>query len=487
MDQPPVRVGLTWKPGARLLLGCIPWVLLGIWAQPASVEADEARRPNILFLLTDDQRPDTVDAPGVRIVSTPNLDRLARRGTRFTRAISPYPLCVPSRAEILSGCSAFRNGFCPPFSHQARLDLTTWPEAMRRAGYHAWYVGKWHSAGRPTTRGYERSLGLFGEGLTLYPPQRDSLGRLTTGYPGWVFQDDAGKLYPERGVGLSGDTSATLADAAITLLDTQPREPFFLHVNFTAPHDPLIMPPGYVRKYRPEDIPLPPNFLPRHPFDHGSLGGRDEELWPWPRTPEMVKSELAVYYAVISHMDEQIGRILDALDRNGQAGDTIVVFSSDHGLAIGSHGLRGKQNMYEHTVGVPLILAGPGIPKGQRCDAQVYLRELYPTLCDLAGVPIPASVEARSFVSVLGDPKTPFREYAFAYYTDTQRMVRGDRWKLIDYPKIHKQQLFDLREDPAETFDLSEDPGRTDTIRTLRTALDRWQDQVGDPLRKSLR
>jgi len=486
MKAEPILSGSVACMGRRFFARWMPVVLILLWPQPRVFAGAEetVRRPNILFLLTDDQRPDTVDAPGGRTVATPHLDRLARRGTIFTRALSPYPLCVPSRAEILSGCSAFRNGICPPFHNEPTPGLTTWPEAMRRAGYHTWYVGKWHSAGRPTTRGYERSLGLFAEGAGTFPPRHDALGRLITGYPGWVYQDDDGRSFPERGVGLTADTSITLADAAIIFLNSRPKDPFFLHVNFTAPHDPLIVSPRYAGKYRPEDMPLPSNFLPRHPFDHGSLGGRDEELWPWPRTPELVRTELAMYYAVISQLDEQIGRILEALKRNGQAENTIIVFASDHGLAIGSHGLRGKQNMYEHTVGVPLILAGPGIPAGQRCNAQVYLRELYPTLCELAGVEIPASVEGRSFASALRDPGKPFREYAFSYFTDTQRMIRGDRWKLMYYSKIQKYQLFDLLQDPAEVKDLSSDPAHAAKLQSLRRELEAWQDRVGDPLRK---
>src|SRR5262249_55409521 len=153
--------------------------------------------------------------------------------------------------------------------------------------------------------------------------------------------------------------SSMFADAAIGFLRRKQDNPFFLHVCFTAPHDPLIMPPGFEGKYDPARLPLPQNFLPRHPFDHGNLEGRDELLWPFPRTPDDVRGELASYYAVISHMDAQIGRILAALDETRLAENTIVIFSSDQGLSIGSHGLRGKQNMYEHTVGVPLVLRGP--------------------------------------------------------------------------------------------------------------------------------
>jgi arylsulfatase A-like enzyme len=229
-------------------------------------------------------------------------------------------------------------------------------------------------------------------------------------------------------------------------------------------------------------MPVPPNYLPRHPFDHGNFNGRDEQLWTWPRTESDVRQELCLYYSVISHLDEQVGRIVDALERTGQAERTIVVFSGDHGLAIGSHGLRGKQNMYEHTVGVPLILAGPGIPKGERRSAQVYLRELYPTLCELAGVAIPATVEGPGFAAALRDPRKMIREYAFAYFEDSQRMIRGDRWKLIRYPKVEKEQLFDLTRDPFEVQDLSDEPESAAVLANLHAELEAWQRQVGDPI-----
>ena len=225
-------------------------------------------------------------------------------------------------------------------------------------------------------------------------------GRPVTGYRGWIFQDDQGNKFPEKGVGLTPNISQEFADAAIEFIRRKPKKPFFLHVNFTAPHDPLFMPPGYERKYDSQKIPLPPNFLPEHPFDHGNFEGRDEKLLPWPRTPKDVREDLAVYYAVISHMDEHLGRILAALEETGLAQDTFVIFTSDHGLAMGSHGLRGKQNMYEHTVGVPLIFRGPGIPRGSRSEAQCYLRDLYPTVCDLAGIPVPPTVQGRSLARI---------------------------------------------------------------------------------------
>jgi arylsulfatase A-like enzyme len=253
-------------------------------------------------------------------------------------------------------------------------------------------------------------------------------------------------------------------------------------VNFTAPHDPLLLPSGYAGKYRPDQIPLPGNFLPEHPFDHGNLMGRDERLLPWPRTGEQVRDVTAMYYAVISHLDAQIGRILDALSETGQAEQTLVIFTSDHGVALGSHGLRGKQNMYEHTVGVPLILSGPGVPEGRRCDAQVYLRDIFPTVCELAGVPIPTTVTAESFAAVVTGEADGIRSFVFCYFRDKQRMIRTDRWKLIQYPHLDRWQLFDLQNDPLERNDLSQDPQYARTRRALAAKLRSSQQAAGDSL-----
>lgn len=440
--------------------------------------------PNFLVIVTDDQRPDTVHALGNSIMETPTLDSLVGEGTAFTRAIAPNPICTPSRAEILTGCNGFRNGVRGMGGEAMDGELTLWPRAMREAGYHGWYVGKWMNDGKPITRGYQESLGLFAGGGGRWPLDyaEDWHGRPVTGYKGWVFQTDDGTLLPEKGVGLTPEISVHFADAAIEFIEREPDSPFFLHVNFTAPHDPLLMPPGYEGKYDPDEMPLPANFAPRHPFDHGNIDGRDEKLLPRPRTPPDVRADLAVYYAVISHMDEQVGRVLAALESTGQADNTVVIFTSDHGLAMGSHGLRGKQNMYEHTIGVPLLMKGPGIPSGKRVDALCYLRDLYPTVCELAGIEIPETVQGRSLVPVLRGDARAVRPYAFGYFRDFQRMIRTDQWKLIYYPHIEKYQLFNLKSDPHELNNLYGKNGHQAVTEQLRGKLNTWRQQVDDPI-----
>ncbi len=470
----PLRATAT----AKLVL-TLAAVLLGNSSPDRAAEAAEAAPPNILLIVSDDQRPDTIASLGNSVIRTPNLDRLARRGSAFTRAVSAYPICTPSRAEILSGYCAFRNGVTN-FGRKLKADLVLLPETLRRAGYRTWYCGKWHNNGKPKDHGYVATAGLFTSGGgRFWKPTTDYRGHPVTGYKGWIFRTDDGKLLPELGVGLTPDTSRHIADAAIAVIKRSQDAPFFLHVNFTAPHDPLLFPRDRRHHYDPSQIPLPANFLPQHPFDHGNLHGRDEQLLPLPRTPELVRADLAAYYAVISDLDEQVGRILDALDQQKLTDNTIIIYTSDHGLAIGSHGLRGKQNMYEHTVGVPFIVAGPKVPANRRYSQQIYLRDIYPTLCEMTSTPLPHPLDGRSFAKVFDDPTAQTHAFTVAYYHDVQRMIRGDRWKLIEYPKIGKQQLFDLRNDPWERHNLAGKPEHAQTKRELHRRLQRWFETHG--------
>jgi len=366
-----------------------------------------------------------------------------------------------------------------------RLDptLALWPETMRRAGWRTWFTGKWHNDGQPRERGFEETRALYtGGGAAAQPVQRDPRGREITGYRGWTFKTGDGRVELEKGAGLTPGIDRHFGDAAVEIIRRGGERPFFLWVSFTAPHDPRLTPPGYEGRYEQAQVPLPRNFLPVHPFDHGNAKGRDELLLPFPRTERDVREELAVYYALVSHVDEQLGRIVAALRDTQQLDRTIVVFTSDHGLALGSHGLTGKQNMYDHTVGVPLLLRGPGVPEARRTAAQCHLRDLFPTVCELASVAAPPTVTGRSLVPVLSGRADQIHEDVFACFTDTQRMIRDDRWKLVVYPKINRAQLFDLRADPFEMQDLSGRLELADVMAGLRARLDAWRRREGDPL-----
>jgi len=442
---------------------------------------DTRAKPNVLLIVTDDQRPDTIAALGNEIIDTPNLDRLVKRGTTFEQATCANPLCVPSRAEILSGCSSFRNGVLGMGGERIDPELTLLPTAMASGGYHAWYSGKWMNDGKPLTRGYHETQGLFGSGGGTWKKGEVILGRKgrpITGYRNWTFKDSQGKPKLDKGIGLTPLTDKYIADGALEFLKRKTDKPFFLHVNFTGPHDPLVYPPGYENKYKSADLKLPPNFSPRHPFDHGNFEGRDERLLPWPRTKEDVLGELAVYYAVVDHIDKQVGRIIEQLRSDGRLNNTYVIFTSDHGLALGSHGLMGKQNMYEHTIRVPLVIAGPSVPKDQRNQALCYLRDLYPTICDLADVPIPESVEGRSLNPIITGKRDSVYSEVYGYFRNKQRMVRDNRFKLIHYPHLDRNQLFDLQKDPHEQNDISDDKRYSKVFRELQDKLATWLDRL---------
>lgn len=472
----------------RLLSRIIGCRLLLVLAICRSAAATEPTRPNVLLIVADDMRPDAVSALGNPAIRTPALDALVRRGTSFTNATCAYPICVVSRAELLTGCTAFRA--MKPYS-SGKLDdtLPLLPKVLRAAGYRTAYVGKWHTTGTPHTCGYEQTRGWYGSGGGGRPLDYpvDHRGHPVTGYNGWVFKDDNGKSLPDRGVGLTPNISEPFADAAIELIQ-QPADtrPFFVHVNFTAPHDPRLLPRGLENSYEAAKLPIPKNFAAEHPFEHGNLHGRDEVLLPRPLTPELIRNELAVYYAIIEHMDAQVGRIMTALEKSGRTKNTIVLFTSDHGLALGSHGLTGKQNMYDHTIHVPLIAAGPGIAVDRRSRALCYLRDLFPTLCDLCRCEVPQGLDGQSLKKSLVDSgaSSPY-PFVVGYFTDTQRMIRTERWKLARYPQTGREQLFDLEADPDELHDLIGRPQHKEVADDLRAKLTAWLHTHGDPLQSA--
>jgi arylsulfatase A-like enzyme len=447
-------------------------------------------RPNFLVIVSDDQRPDTLGALGHPVVRTPHLDSLVQRGVAFRRAVAAYPICHVSRAEMLTGTSAFRNG---AYYRGNVIDpaLATWAGTLRAAGYRTCYSGKWHNDGHPTQRGYGETRGLYSSGGARGAPlthPRDAGGRPVTGYTGWTFKGAAGAAQLEKGVGLTPETSRHIGDAAVEFLNSQHDAPFFLHVNFAAPHDPRLVPPGLERAYDPVTIPLPANFQPQHPFDHGNLKGRDEVLFKFPRDPAELRAELAVYYALISDLDAQIGRMLAALRASGQLARTVIVFTSDQGMAMGGHGLMGKQNMYEHTINAPLLISGPGIASGARSDADCYLRDLFPTTCELAGVPVPATVQGRSLVPLLNGTAKLVHPFVVGYFTHSQRMIREGDWKIIGYPEAGRWQMFHLASDPLEQTNLVADfnslgeyEQNVPKFSDLRHKLVRWLTANGDP------
>ncbi|HYR57258.1 MAG TPA: sulfatase-like hydrolase/transferase, partial [Chthoniobacteraceae bacterium] len=259
--------------------------------------------------------------------------------------------------------------------------------------------------------------------------------------------------------------------------------PFCTYLGPPVPHDPRVAPPPFMEMYDPAKLTLPKNFMPQHPFDNGELRVRDELLAPFPRTEAEMRRHLADYYACITNLDHHVGRIVEELKTSGQLERTLIVYTSDHGLAVGGmHGLMGKQNLYEHNK-PPLVIAGPGIAPG-KSDALVYLYDLYPTLCEFAGLPIPEKVEGRSLLPVIRGEKPTVRDTLFCAYRDCQRMIRDARWKLIEYRAGGERntQLFDLASDPDELKNLAKDEAHASELNRLRAQLTEARKQFGDPV-----
>lgn len=434
-----------------------------LWAL-LSVSASGAEKFNVLFLFSDDQRADTIGALGNSSISTPNIDGLVKSGTAFTRAYcmgaNQGAVCVPSRAMLMTGRTLFRVD-----EKLAKQGL--WPEQFAKAGYSTFITGKWHNGSASVVRAFQQGQSIFLGGMTADSHNVD------------VVDLADGKLSATRK--LSKLPSETFADSAIEFLKKQDgTKPFVCYTAFNLPHDPRVAPQAYHDKYNAARPPLPPNFLPVHPFNNGDVTGRDERLAPWPRTEAGTRKQLADYYAAIEFVDAQVGRILAALKESGQYEKTLIVFSSDHGLAIGSHGLMGKQNLYDHSMHAPLIFCGPGIPVGKRSDAFCYLLDIFPTLGALAGVEAPETSEGKSLVDAMNGKSV--RSSIFTAFIKWQRAVRDERWKLIVYPPINKMQLFDLQNDPAETTDLSGEAVHAAELERMLALLRAEQAAAGDTL-----
>lgn len=234
--------------------------------------------------------------------------------------------------------------------------------------------------------------------------------------------------------------------------------------------------------YPVEKISVPPNFLPELPFDQGDHKLRDEILAPFPRTEHAIKVHRREYYAIISHLDQQVGRILDALEKSGRAANTFVVFTGDHGLAVGEHGLMGKQNMYDCSIRMPMIVRGPGVKAGRRCDQLIYQHSLFATTCDVAGVPVPKHVQFPSLKKLWMGSDEPAHDAVFCNYKEFQRMVRTRTHKLTVYPQIGKVEMFDVAADPWETKDISAEPKMQGLKQELWARLVAYQKELGDTL-----
>ena len=411
-------------------------------------------KPNVLILFTDDQRADTIRSLGNPDIHTPHLDTLVETGHHVSSAYclgSNMPaVCRPSRNMFLSGRTYFRWTHPPEGTPQRNAPAlgNTLPATFNAAGYETYHHGK---------------RGNVAENIHK--------------------QFDHSRYLNDFDVRWSMEAGKEIVDQAIEFLNRRPSKssPWLMYLAFATPHDPRAASREALSRYHAQPLQLPSASAPSHPYDNGSVLGRDEWTALWPRTPQVIRDQLHDYYATITTIDAHIGRLLETLKARGDDENTIIVFSSDHGLSMGSHGLMGKQNVYEPGYKAPMILTGPGIKKGST-DDPVYLLDLFPTLCELTGIPVPQGLDGCSFAGMVRGETRGTRDAVLLSYADTQRAIRHQDWKLIRYPQINRNQLFHLANDPHETHDLASHGNQQRRIDRLLAKMKTLQREQGDSL-----
>lgn len=404
--------------------------------------------PNVLYLFADDLTFDALGAAGNREVKTPNIDQLAQEGTLFSQAHIRGAICcavsMPSRAMMLTGRDLYeinRDGTNIP------KEDTTLPQTFLEQGYETFGTGKWHNGKESFYRSFSNGGNIF-------------FGGMHDHFQTPVHAFDPSGRYRSTKPLKRIHSSELFAQATIDFIDEYESErPFFAYVSFTAPHDPRTAPAEFHQQYPPQNISIPQDYRAEPVYDTGELKIRDEGLAPFPRTEVIFQQQHSDYYAMISHLDQEVGRIIDSLKKSGRYENTIIVFTADNGLSVGRHGLMGKQHLYEESIRVPLIMTGPGIKAAQQSGTRCFLQDIFPTLCGLIDINVPASVSfGESFLSSFNDVDYQFRDEMVFGYKNFMRSVKNDRWKLIAY-NVNGQrnyELFDLINDPFEMNNLAE-------------------------------
>ena len=430
-------------------------------------EPSPSKPPNVLWICTDQQRWDTIRALGNRAIDTPNMDRLVAQGTACTNAFCQAPICTPSRASFLTGCYASTVHGCSNGNRRWAEAAPLVTRMLADAGYCCGLTGKLHLAGahgriepRPRDDGY-----------SVFHWSHDPRDQWPAGhaYRDWVAERGAhlGQTYSELGYMPAELHQTTFcADKAIEFMEISWSQPWLMSVNIFDPHAAFDPPADYLARYDRNAMPAPA-FQPSDLAAQELLEGVDFQSAA--RTPESfdARGKIAAYYAMIELIDHNVGRMIDALERTGQADDTLVIFTSDHGEMLGDHGLLLKGcRFYEGLVHVPLILRWPGhIAAGATTDALVELTDLAPTLLDAAGLPVPDHMAGRSLLPLLRGAASEHRaEVRCEYYaalrslkrnlsgwSDSRAtMIRDRRYKLAVYHGHPVGELFDLQEDPDE-------------------------------------
>ena len=461
------------------------WFGLSAIASLLLVTVSAQAKPNILYIFADDLAYNAIGTYGNSEVDTPHLDRLASNGMLFTHTYNQGgyhgAVCVASRSMLVTGRYVWN---VQKEEKQIRTELQPqkqlWPQLLESAGYDTYFTGKWHIQA-DVNKVFKVARNVRG-GMPNQTPE--GYDRPYEGQPDpWSPSDPKFEGFWKGGK----HWSEVVRDDALDYLSMakDSANPFFMYVAFNAPHDPRQAPRSYVDRYPIDKLSLPQPFLKEYPYkdDIGcSAKLRDEKLAPFPRTPYAVKVNRQEYYAIITHMDDQIGLILEGLEKSGKANNTYIVFTADHGLGCGHHGLLGKQNMYDHSVRVPFMVAGPRIPVNKRSSIPIYLQDIMPTSLEWAGVAIPERVQFQSLNPILNGDTDRGRFAIYGAYVNKQRMVTMGGHKMIVYPAIDKTLLFNLRNDALEVHNLADDPSQKWRLEEMKRALKSLQKETGDSL-----
>ena len=443
-------------------------------------EAMTDDRPNIILIMTDEQRGDALGIEGHPVLQTPYLDALGTRGAHFRRAYSACPVCVPARRTLLTGAKPASHGVL--MNYDTPLDLPTLPETLSDAGYQTHLVGKLHM--HPPRRRY----GFQSSDWADSPAQPDT-SRIGNDYQRYLVEHgqygpDISKMDGAHGNGWVSRPFALeeryhytnwAVDSALRFLERRdPTAPFFLNLSIFAPHAPCTPPAYYFQKYMDMDIPPPVVGDWAKVFD-APQRGLDVNAWRVNFDPIVQKQYAAGYYGCIEHIDHQIGRVLARLPRN-----TVILFVSDHGEMLGDHQWIRKRSALEGSARVPFLLKLPasfGVREGIKSDALVELMDVMPTLLDAAGVPIPDTVDGRSVLPLLRGEESDWRTHLHGECSRLETLNSGmqfivdERWKYIYHPGTGIEHLFDLEADPQELVELSGDPAHEAELARLRGLL----------------
>jgi choline-sulfatase len=431
---------------------------------------------NLIFILSDEHNKRVTGCYGHPMIRTPNFDRLAARGTRFTSAYTNCPICVPARASFATGRYVHEHR-CWDNAIAYEGKPAAWGHRLMEQGHHVASIGKLHyQASEPAKNGFSEEI----LPLHIVNGHGDLLGLIRDELP---RRPGSAKLGPEAGPGESDYTryDRSIAEETVKWLkQSAPKhksKPWALYVGFVSPHFPLIAPPQFYDMYPEDKVPFPDLYAqderPRHPFIEAM---RKCLCFDEPFDPPMVRRAIAAYFGLTSFLDDNVGKILHALEETGLAANTRIVYSSDHGDNLGTRGLWGKSTMYEESAGIPMIMAGPDVPANKVCSTPVTLADGFPTFIQSLGAkPDPRDKDLPG-VSLLdiANGATPKRtilsEYHAAGAITGSSMIRHGKYKYVHYVGM-TAMLFDLEADPHERKDLGGEPALKATIAECEALL----------------